>query len=171
MIRPLDTKGLSVATQPLVNTNNICYVNSCVVVLTYVSKYGIIHVVGCLPTKGGCCDNDGEIFNSRGGSNRTEYDSLLCQGIVAQRRDARTQDWLKVAHRPGRICGVEKAEAESVQRTVSGKLNSSSVARCDLVTIGTRHQAAVSPRYLIAIIPCPTKQVNGNGVAVRRDSL
>jgi hypothetical protein len=156
------TRGLSVATQPLVNKNY--RVKSRYLVLTYVATSGIINVVGSRSTKGGCCDNDGQILNSRGGGNRTGYDALFCQGDVAQRRDARTQNWLKVAHRSGRVCGVEKAETESVQ-AVSGKLNSSSVAQQVSPLIGTHQAKPAAVCYLIVYFAI--WQRNRQGVAGR----
>jgi hypothetical protein len=106
-------------------TDLLRYDDLYVPVLTYVKNHSIMTLVGHLSPKGGCCDNNGNISNCRGGGKRTEYDSLLCQGDVAQERDARTQGWLKVAHRPDRIQGMEKTEAESVQ--VVSRINSSSV--------------------------------------------
>src|SRR5258708_7818377 len=87
-------------------------------VLTCVGKRSIINAVGCLPAKGGCCDNDGEVLNSRGGGNRTGSHTLHRQRDATQRRNAGTQVRYKVAYQPDRVRGVEKTETESVQ-TVS----------------------------------------------------
>src|SRR5258708_31068035 len=71
------------------NLHNPIDVNSRCFVLTCVNKRSIISAVGCLPTKGGCCDNDGEVLNSRGGSNRTGYDSLFHLSIWRDRKSTR----------------------------------------------------------------------------------
>lgn len=158
---------------------NICLDdNSRYLVFTRVKLRSIITVMGCLPIKGGCCDNNGAIFNSRGGGKRTEHDSLLCQGTLAQRRDAGTQDRHEMAHRSCGIRGVEKTEAEPIQ-AVSGKLNSSSVAHL-------RPKVAWNPlssrrrcsRYLTVYYSVLWQQIstvrrhyNWQGVAVWRESL
>lgn len=131
------------------SSKNMYYVKSRMLVLTCVKSRSIMNVVGSRPTKGGCCDYYGGILHSRGGSNRTEIDSLHGQGNATQQRNAWAQVRDEVAYQQGRVRGVEKTETQPV-RFVSGKLSSSSVARCDSLAIGTRQQTAVRPRYLVA---------------------
>lgn len=153
------TRGLR-TTQPMEIDTQTRYIALCGLVLTFVKEQSILSEVGCLPTKGGCCDNDGLLY-SRGGVKGTGNIRILDQRDAAQARDARLQVWPGLAHRQSRVFGMEEAETEPVQ-AASGKLNSSSVARCDSLTIGTREQTAVSPRYLFVILPYG----NGNGKRV-----
>lgn len=147
------------------HTKNIADVNG----LTDMTDYGIITEVGCLPTKGGCCDNDGRIFNSQGGVHRTESLYRNGQAYVSPPGTTCNQGQWTVAYlqRP-----VRGAKTTRTVYTVPGKLNSSSVARCDSLTIATRQQTAVRPRYLTAYCNPLHSVVQGCSrlwVAVRRD--
>lgn len=122
--------------------------------LQFVGKRSIINEVGCQPAKGGCCDNDGGLHHSQGGVTGTGPLHLHGERNATQRQNAGLSRRQGVAYRSIRVRGMEKTEAETESvPVVSGKLNSSSVARCDSVSIGTRHQTAVEPYYLFVILP------------------
>lgn len=112
--------------------------------LTDMIFYDKMTLVGCLPTKGGRCDNNGGISDSQGGGNRTESLCRNGQTHVSPRRTACNQGQWSVAHLQRSVRGEKTTGTVCA---VSGKLNSSSVAGCDSVTIGTRHQTAVGPCY------------------------
>lgn len=128
---------------------------------------GIITEVGCLPTKGGSCDNNGRVSYRQGGGNRTESLRRDRKANATPQGVARPQGQQCVAHSCGSVQGVETAVG-SIGKTGSGKLNSSSVARCDSGKIEALAQTAVRSRYLVAILHASAE--NGKG-GCRRDSI
>lgn len=150
------TMGLR-TTQPLGIDNRANGIATCCY-LTDLLRSDIITEVGCIPARGGCCDNDERIFDSQGGGNRTESLRGNGEAHVATWGIAGPQGKQYLAHQRRQVRGVEKSRAGY---TGSGKLNSSSVARCELVKIGTPNQSAVGSRYLTAILHA--SRVSGKG--------
>lgn len=85
--------------------------------LQNVVKHGILKAVQEYCTKGGHFDCYGLSY-SRGGSNRTQTLRRDGQTNVAQQRNARLQSWQGLAHRQGRVRGVETSTQKSISEAI-----------------------------------------------------